>query len=368
MPAELQGSGDVTGGDRHIWRQFNLYADNIAPEKYCYEELVMVLPKIKWGIVGCGNIASKFTRDIALIDDAEISAVASRAVEKAQAFAEKHNARNAYGSYAELFRDTDVDIVYIATPHVSHAELSIQAMEHGKHVLCEKPLSLNAKEASAIIETSRRTRRFFMEALWTRFNPAIIEIKKRIDNGEIGEVKFINADFSFKVSGDLDSRVIALELGGGAILDIGIYPAFLSYLILGFPKEIVAKSLFHKLTKCDMQTSMIFTYESAHALLYSGFESASDMVARISGAEGQIYIHKKWHAPEGYTLVQGEAEQVFDLPIKGNGFTCEIEECHKCLRGNKIESELWSHKNSLELISILDVARDQVGLVYPQEH
>ncbi len=327
----------------------------------------MDLPKIKWGIVGCGNIANKFTSDMALIDDAEIFAVASRTIEKAQGFAQKHNAKNAYGTYEGLFRNTDIDIVYIATPHVSHAELSIQAMEHGKHVLCEKPLSLNAKEAAAIIETSKRTNRFFMEALWTRFNPVIVETKKRIDDGEIGEVRFINADFSFKVSVRLDSRVIALELGGGAMLDIGIYPAFLSYLILGSPKEIVAKSLFHKVTKCDMQTSMIFTYETAHTLLYSGFESSSDMIARISGTEGQIYIHKTWHSPEGYTLVKGEDEQVFDLPIKGIGLTYEIEECHKCLRTNQIESKLWSHKNSLDLISILDTVRDQVGLVYPQE-
>jgi predicted dehydrogenase len=327
----------------------------------------MELPKIKWGIVGCGSIANIFARDLALTDAAEISAVASRSLEKAQAFAKKHTAKKAYGNYEALFRDTDIDIVYIATPHVSHAELSILAMQHGKHVLCEKPLSLNAKEATAMIETSRRSQRFFMEALWTRFNPAIIEIKKRIDDSEIGEVKFINADCSFKVSGGLDSRVIALDLGGGAILDMGIYPAFLSYLILGVPKDIVAKSLFHRVAKCDTQTSMIFTYESAHALLYSGFESGSDMMARISGADGQIYIHKTWHSPEGYTLVKGADEQVFDLPTKGNGYTYEIEECHKCLRANQIESELWSHKNSLDLITILDIVRDQVGLVYPQE-
>ena len=327
----------------------------------------MDFPKIKWGIVGCGNIASQFTRDIALIDEAEIFAVASRTIEKAQGFAQEHHAKNAYGTYEALFRNADIDIVYIATPHTSHAELSIRAMEHGKHVLCEKPLSLNAKEAAAIIETSRRTNRFFMEALWTRFIPAIVEIKKIIDDGEIGEVRFINADFSFKAPVDLDSRVIALELGGGAILDIGIYPAFLSYLILGYPKEIVAKSLFHKVTKCDMQTSMIFTYESAHTLLHSGFESGSDMIARISGTEGQIYIHKTWHSPEGYTLAKGEHEQVFDLPIKGIVLSDESEECHRCLRTRQIESNLWSHKNSLDLISILDAVRDQVGLVYPQE-
>lgn len=323
--------------------------------------------KIKWGIIACGNIANKFCLDLALIEDAEITAVASRNIEKAEAFSKKHNSKKAYGSYDELFLDDEIDIVYIATPHISHAELSIKAMEHGKHVLCEKPLALNAKDATAMIEASKRTNRFFMEALWTRFNPSIVAAKKRIDAGEIGKVKFINANFSFKFSAGLDSRTIALELGGGAILDIGIYPAFLTYLILGMPKDILSKAIFHKITKCDMQTSMIFNYEGAQAILYSGFESNSDMIARINGTEGQIEIHKIWHLAEGYTLIKDNEEHIYSLPTNGDGFTYEIEECHKCLNANKIESDMWSHQNSLDLISILDTVREQVGLVYPQE-
>ncbi|AOW21541.1 Gfo/Idh/MocA family protein [Urechidicola croceus] len=327
----------------------------------------METKKIKWGIVGCGNIANKFSSDLALIEAAEITAVASRNIEKAQKFGKKHNSKTSYGSYDELFLDPDVDIVYIATPHVSHAELSIKAMEHGKHVLCEKPLALNAKEATAMIETSKRTNRFFMEALWTRFNPSIVAAKKHIDNGDLGKIKFINANFSFKFSQGLDSRTIALELGGGAILDIGIYPAFLTYLILGVPKDILAKSIFHEITKCDMQSSMIFNYDDAQAILYSSFESNSDMIARIDGTEGRIEIHKIWHLAEGYTLVKDTIEHKHSLPTNGIGFTYEIEECHKCLKNNQIESHMWSHQNSLDLISILDDVRQQVGLKYPQE-
>ena len=136
------------------------------------------LKKIKWGIIGCGNIAHKFVGDLALIEDAELIAVASRSLDKAQNFAKKHHAITSYGNYAALFLDPDIDIIYIATPHTSHAALSIKAMEHGKHVLCEKPLALNKKEVAAMIETSRRTNRFFMEALWTRFNPCLVEVKK----------------------------------------------------------------------------------------------------------------------------------------------------------------------------------------------
>ena len=327
----------------------------------------MNIKKIKWGIIGCGNIADKFSNDLALVEDAVLVAAASRNLSKAEKFSQKHGAHTAYGSYDKLFMDQKVDIVYIATPHISHAELSILAMKHGKHVLCEKPLSLNAQEAKAIIKTSRDTNRYFMEALWTRFNPSIFEIKKRIENGEIGQVKFIDANFSFKFSASIESRAIALELGGGAILDIGIYPAFLSYLLLGMPNDILAKSIFHEVTKCDMQTSMIFNYESAQASIYCGFEANSDMIARINGSKGQIYIHDRWHQSEGFTIVVGDEKEVIDLPTKGLGFTYEIEECHQCIREGKIESSLWSHKNSLDLISILDTVRKKVGLVYPQE-
>lgn len=323
--------------------------------------------KIKWGIIGCGNITKKFISDLALIDAAELLAVASRNIEKAKKFAEKHKAKIAYGSYNELFLDTEVDIVYIATPHNLHAELSIKAMKHGKHVLCEKPIALNKKEASKIIETSKRTHRFFMEALWTRFNPCLIAIKKQINSGEIGQIKYINADFSFKSNKSIDSRVLNLDLGGGALLDIGIYPAFLAYLFLGIPKEILAKTIFHKETKCDIQTSMTFHYDNSQAVLYCSFTSDSENMARISGTEGQIIIRDSWHVAQGYTLIKNNKKQLFDTPTIGIGFTHEIIECHNCLRENKIESKYWSHQNSLDLISILDTVRNRVGLKYPQE-
>lgn len=324
--------------------------------------------KIKWGIIGCGKIAHKFCQDLALIEAAELTAVASRNPDKAENFKKIHNSKKAYGSYDELFLDKEVDIVYIATPHISHAELSIKAMEHDKHVLCEKPLAINAKDALKMIETSKRKRKFFMEALWTRFNPNIIEIKHCIDNGDIGDINYINADFAFKAFFGIDNRTLALELGGGTILDIGIYPAFLSYLILGIPKEIEAKSIFHPITGCDIQTSMILGYDDSQAVLYSGFTSNSDMVAKIYGTKGHIFIHKTWHMTEGYTIVKGDKKQVFENKTLGQSYSYEIMECHKCLRENEIESNLWSHQNSMDLISILDSVRKKVSLKYPQEN
>ena len=322
---------------------------------------------IKWGIIGCGNIANKFASDLSLIEDAELFAVASRSEERAKEFQQKHHANKSYSNYKELLADEDIDIVYIATPHISHAKWSIKAMEQGKHVLCEKPLALNKKETTQIIETSKKTNCFFMEALWTRFNPSFVAIKKLIDEGVIGTIKYINADFSFKADKPLDGRVLNLELGGGAILDIGIYPTFLTYSLLGIPTEIIARSIFHDITKCDMQTSMIFQYPNAQAVLYSSFTSKSAMIAKISGTEGQIHIPDPWHVPQGFSLIKNDQEKVFNLPTIGKGFSHEILECHQCINENHIESKLWSHQNSLDMITILDKVREQVGLKYPME-
>jgi len=326
------------------------------------------MTKIKWGIIGCGNIAHKFAKDLALIDSAELTAVASRSSQKAMNFATKHHALKSYDSYKKLLLDTSIDIVYIATPHTSHAELSILAMQHKKHVLCEKPLGINAAEVASIIKTSKETNCFFMEALWTRFNPTIIALKKQIDTGEIGNIKYINADFSFLFSGDIKSRAIALELGGGALLDIGIYPVFLSYLLLGIPKEIIAKAAFHKLTGCDMQTAMIFSYTDTQAILYCSFTSNSEMTANISGTKGEIHIHSQWHHSDSFTLIKNNKKEVVTTPKKGIGYTHEIEECHKCILNNKLESTSWSHQNSADLISILDTVRQKTGLQYPTEN
>lgn len=322
---------------------------------------------IKWGIIGCGNIANTFSEDLALSKGAELAAVASRSSKKAKLFAEKHNAKKAFGSYDCLLQDPDVDIVYIATPHVSHAELSIKAMQNGKHVLCEKPLALNYKQASEIIRTSKETNLFFMEALWTRFNPNIIAVKELIDKGAIGKITYINAGFSFKSDKSVNSRVLDLALGGGAILDIGIYPAFLSYLILGVPKSILGKSLLHPKTGCDLQTSMIFEYHEAQAVLFCGFMTNSDMIAKIYGTEGAIYIHRTWHMTDGFTIVKNDQEHVIENKTKGHAYVYEIQECMQRIRDKQIESKLWSHQNSLDLISILDRVRKEVSLVYPQE-
>ena len=322
--------------------------------------------KIKWGIIGLGNIAHQFANDLMLVEEAELVAVASRNLDKAQEFAKEYDCKKAYDSYDAIINDPEIDILYIATPHSSHASLTIQALQHNKHVLCEKPIALNYSDALQMITASKANNKFFMEAFWTRFNPSFREAFSKIKKGEIGEVKYINADFAFYADNldGIGNRKTAMNLGGGSLLDIGVYPLFLCYVVLGIPSEILAKSNFHQ-TGADLQTSMILQYENAQAILHASFVSTSNIKATINGAKGRINLNTLWHQAQSYTLTLDNQEEEILLPTKGKGFTYEIEECHQCIRENRIESNLWSHQNSLDLIKIVDTVRHQIGLEYP---
>lgn len=321
--------------------------------------------KIKWGIIGLGNIAHQFAKDLMLVEEAELVAVASRNPEKAKEFAHSYQCSKAYSSYDDIINDDEIDIVYIATPHSSHATLTIKALQNNKHVLCEKPIALNHDDALQMISASRVNTKFFMEAFWTRFNPSFQEAFSRIKKGEIGEVKYINAEFAFHADNleGTGNRKTDMKLGGGSLLDIGVYPLFLCYVVLGIPSEILAKSNFHQ-TGADLQTSMILQYENAQAILHSSFVSISNIKATINGTKGRINLNTLWHQAQSYTLTVNDQEDEILLPTKGKGFTYEIEECHQCINKNSIESTLWSHQNSLDLIKIVDRVRNQIGLEY----
>ncbi|MDO9037477.1 MAG: Gfo/Idh/MocA family oxidoreductase [Lutibacter sp.] len=321
--------------------------------------------KIKWGIIGLGKIAQKFANDLLLVKNAELEAVASRDLTKAEAFAVTYQANKFYGSYEALLQDKFVEIVYVATPHNSHAQLTILALEHKKAVLCEKPFAINKQQVFKMIEASKKNNIFLMEALWTRFLPAIKKIKSIIENGEIGEIKYLNADFSFKAHPSIQ-RIYDKELGGGSILDIGIYPIFLAYLILGMPDKIMAKAHFFD-SGADSQVSIIFDYKNAQAVLFSSFNSSSKREAKISGTLGEIMIDNPWNEASSFSLVNGKEEEKFLLPIMGTGFVHQIIECNESLQKNLTESPLWSHQNSLELITLLDAVRKEIGLVYAED-
>lgn len=328
---------------------------------------------LRWGILGLGKIARQFVNDLKLIEDVTIVACASRTISNAINFAGENEIRKSYGSYQELFEDDEVDIIYIGTTHDSHCELSIEAMKNGKHVLCEKPLAINQKDVQRMVEASRRYNVFLMEAFWARFNPTIRAVLNQVKNNSIGEVNYLNVDFTFARNDAEDSRMLNMELAGGSLMDMGVYPVFLAYVIFGKPEQILATSRMHA-TGADLQTSAIFKYQNGIANIMSGFVSQSDMMARIYGTKGRIYINPVWHESESYTMIKGNKgdkngyeEKSYTLPKLGKGYTYEIEECKKCISQNQIESDLWSHQNSLDLMEITDEIRSQIGLKYPFE-
>ena len=322
--------------------------------------------KIKWGIIGLRKIANKFASELLLVENCSLEAVASRNIEKASSFSKKYKATNFYDSYEELLQNKAVDIVYIATPHNSHAHYTILALDHKKAVLCEKPFAINKKQVLQMIDASKKNQTFLMEAMWTRFLPTIKKIKKSIDNGEIGVIKYLNADFSFKANLEIQ-RIHDKKLGGGSLLDIGIYPVFLAYLVLGIPKNIHAKAHFFK-TGADSQLAMLFNYNNAQALLFSSFNATSKRTAKISGTLGEIVFDLPWNETNSYSIQKNnEAETLISLPSIGKGFTHQIIECNTCLQQHKIESDTWTHQNSLELITLLDAIRKQINLSYDDD-
>jgi predicted dehydrogenase len=324
--------------------------------------------KINWGIIALGKIADKFAADLPLVNNANLYAVASRDKQKSKKFAKKHKAEKAYGSYEELAKDTNVDVVYIASPHAYHYEHTMLCLTHNKHVLCEKPMGMNLDQVTGMIKKAQDNKLFLMEALWTRFNPSYRKCLELIEKGKIGEIKSIQADFGFRVNTGPEDRLLARELGGGALLDIGIYPVFLALSLLGEPDEVFAKSYFGE-TGADLSTSMLFAYSGKNVVanLSSTFLANTPVEATISGTKGRIKLHRPWHHAPSVELIRKEKSMKFNFSEPGNGYEYEIEEVHHCLRNQLFESGLFSHSNSLQLHTTLDHIRRIVGLNYDKK-
>ncbi len=321
---------------------------------------------LRWGIIGLGKIAQKFAEDLWLAKDVELVAVASRQLEKAKSFQKKNNAKYAFGSYEELLTCPEVDIVYIATPHDSHMEWGILAMENSLHVLCEKPLAVNTSQVASMLEAAKRNNVFLMEGLWTRFNPTFVSVLQKLKNGAIGKVNYLNADFCFKANLEENNRLTNIDRAGGALLDIGIYPVFLAYSLFGLPIEIKASARFHS-TGIDKQTTISLKFEEGMAALSCSLETKSDMTAKIYGENGSVFMHHRWHETDAFDLLSNEKHEKYKFDIQGNGFVPEIDECNANIKSTKLQSDLWSHQDSLNLISILDKIRTEISIIYPFE-
>jgi predicted dehydrogenase len=322
------------------------------------------MEKIKWGIIGAGRIAEKFASDLKHTEDGELTAVASTSSERASDFAKRHGAAFSFGSYDELF-SVPLDVVYVATPHTYHAAHTLLCLNHGVGVMCEKPFAMNASEVASMIKMAKEKKIFLMEAFWTRFLPSTLKTLELIESGAIGNILSVHADFGFKADYNEEGRAFNPKLGGGAFLDIGIYPAFLSLLLLGYPSEICAKSLFAP-TGVDLSTSFIYKYENnSIAVLDCTFGANTPCLAFINGDLGRIEISRKFHESRQIKLVLNNGtEKIFDFPRETFGYNYETEEVHRCIKNNQIESEILPLSFSENLIKLLDATRAAANISY----
>ncbi|MDP5120365.1 MAG: Gfo/Idh/MocA family oxidoreductase [Spirosomaceae bacterium] len=318
---------------------------------------------IKWGIIGIGNIAEKFTQDLATVAGCELYAVASTNLERAQEFAVKHNAGFAFGSYEEIFNAPGLDVVYIATPHVTHAYCTKLCLEKKVAVLCEKPFAMNETEVDSMVKSAKDNDTFLMEAMWTRFLPTTLKTLELVESGAIGEIKTIHADFGFKADFIPERRLFNPKLGGGALLDIGIYPAYLSLLLLGYPSDIEALSIIGS-TGVDETTSFVFRYDqNATAVLNCTILANTNTEAWIYGTKGKIQIHSRFHEGKKVTLFKDDETPVdFEFKRETRGYDFEISEVNRCLNEDLKESPLMPHTMSRKLIHLLDKIRAKAGI------
>ncbi len=320
---------------------------------------------INWGIIGTGMIAGKMVEGISVLPDAEIKAIASRSIKRAREFALKHRIETAYGTYEEIARDPDIDVIYVATPHPYHCENTLMCLERGKAVLCEKPFAMNEKEVLRMISKAREKGVFLMEALWTRFLPSIVKTLELIASGELGDVRHIQSDFGIKRTFDPRHRAFNKELGGGSLLDLGIYPLFLTLLLWGEPDLISAVPDIGS-TDVDESLALTLKYNDGRiATLFSSFTVNSTVETHICGTRGRLKLNRWWFSPVTLELAKGEGDtRTIDPHAVGNGYNYEAEEVIRCLRSGKKESSLLPLTFSLRLIRLMDRIRKEIALVY----
>jgi predicted dehydrogenase len=322
--------------------------------------------KIRWGILATGDIAKKFASDLLTLEDAEIAAVASRTLDSAKSFAARFGIAKAYGSWAELAADPEIDIVYVATPHSAHHEASALCLDAGKAVLCEKPLTLDAASSEDLVRRAEANGVFFMEAIWTRCVPAIIRMGEMVRAGAIGEPRLVVADFSIAFGVGPEHRVRDPKLGGGALLDLGIYPLTMARLALGAPSAVNATATLTP-EGVDDTTIVALTHPSgALAALTCSISADGPWSASIAGTEGRIDFGRGYTAPSGFTVSRWDdvVERV-DAPFLAEGMVHEAIEAQRCLREGLVESPLAPWAETLGVMRTMDEVRAQIGVVYP---
>jgi predicted dehydrogenase len=321
---------------------------------------------VRWGICGTGAIAEQFVRSLEAVPDARVVAVGSTSGERAEDFGRRLGIERRHATHEALARDDSVDVVYVASTHEQHRADTILFLEAGRHVLCEKPMALSVAEATRMIDAAQAGDRFLMEAMWSRFLPSYVELGRLLDQGAIGRPLLVTADFSFAVPEDAraDHRLFDPARGGGALLDLGVYPLQLSRLVFGAPDEVFATGLLTD-SGVDGQTTLTLTHAGGGvSMLSTAIITPGTCTARIMGTDGSITLDAFMHATQRLT-VEGAHPQVIDTEPASLHY--QVPEVHRCLREGRQQSDGWSWADTLATLTVTDQARRQIGVRYPSE-
>jgi predicted dehydrogenase len=329
-----------------------------------------VADRIRWGIAGTGGIAAAFAEDLKLLPDAEIVAVGSRQRASADAFADRFGIAHRHVGYAELAADPDVDAVYVAVPHTGHCEATLAAVEGGKAVLVEKPFALNAAETERMIGAARQAGTFMMEAMWVRFLPHLTLVRELLAEGRIGTIRSVVADRGELLSTEPSHRIRNPELGGGALLDLGIYPVSFASMVTGgrLPERVEAVGRMTD-TGVDAHASMLFVYPGgAHGVITTSLDARSANTAAVNGTEGRILVPQPWGRTSAVELITNDGVvRSTTLPQEGHGLRHQAAEVGRRLRAGETESPVVPLDETLAVMRTLDLVRERIGLTYPGE-
>ena len=320
---------------------------------------------LNWGIIAPGRVAHRFAQDLSLTDGARLYAVASRSQERAKTFADMYGAAHAYGSYEEILSCPDLDIVYIASPHSGHYEHTRMCLTKGIPVLCEKPLAMNLAQARDMVATARSSGTFLMEAIWTRFIPLFEETLQLLQEGILGEIMTVRADFGFRALSPATHRVFNKALGGGSLLEAGVYPVFLALLLLGKPERIQAAAVLGE-TGVDESCAVLLECPGGKlAILDSSAVTKTGTEAFIYGEKGTVHLYDRLQRPTQRSIhFYEKASEHRTLQQTGSGYCHEIMEVGDLLRAGKLESDKLPLDFSLLLMETLDAIRKEAGIRY----
>ncbi|MGY1840034.1 MULTISPECIES: Gfo/Idh/MocA family protein [unclassified Modestobacter] len=326
------------------------------------------MTEIRWGVVGPGRIAEKVVADFAVVDGARVVAVASRSLERAQGFARRHGLERAHGSYAGIIADAGVDVLYVATPHPHHHAVALGAIAAGKALLVEKAFTATTAGAREVVDRARERGVFVMEAMWTRFQPAVVRMRELIADGAIGEVRSVQADLGVAREFDPVDRLFAKELGGGALLDLGVYVVSFAQHVLGTPDTVAATGSTFE-TGVDAEASLLLGYaDGRSATLITSLRNALPGQARVFGTTGWIDVLPRFHHPQTIVLHRAGAEpEEITLPATGAGYSHELAEVTECVRAGRVESSVMPLADTLAVLDVLEQAAGQLGVVFAED-